>query len=253
MAVRLLIMICGLKLVFGKHEGFIVGGDYVDSINDFPHVAALYVYHSDREGDNFCGSSILNQYILLTAAHCVINDVVKITAFVGSLDRGNGKLHRIDRYVQHERWDVPTDSNDIALVRLKTPLLFDETVKRVILMKTPPKVKVAEVAGWGTVDEVTNTDSNILKYTKQKLWTLKSCRIVLKDAPDGTICGGKNKAKKNFASYGDSGSGLIVNKNIIIGVGSFKVPEITTSLLVYTDVAYFYDWIFVESTRLACS
>ncbi|XP_063358191.1 trypsin epsilon-like isoform X1 [Cydia amplana] len=253
MAVRLLIMLCGLKLVIGEHEGFIVGGDYVDSVKDFPHVAALYIYHSEGEGDNFCGSSILNQKILLTAAHCLLDDVVKVTAFVGSLDKKMGKLHRIDRYQIHKRWDINTASNDIALVRLKKPLSLGTEVKRVILMKKPPKVKIAEVAGWGVTDEVNNIDTNLLKYTKQKLWTLKECRTVLPDAPDGTICGGENNVKKNFASYGDSGSGLIVNKNIIVGIGSFKVPETTTSLLVYTDVRHFYNWILVESRRLACS
>ncbi|XP_063358192.1 trypsin epsilon-like isoform X2 [Cydia amplana] len=253
MAVRLLIMLCGLKLVIGEHEGFIVGGDYVDSVKDFPHVAALYIYHSEGEGDNFCGSSILNQKILLTAAHCLLDDVVKVTAFVGSLDKKMGKLHRIDRYQIHKRWDINTASNDIALVRLKKPLSLGTEVKRVILMKKPPKVKIAEVAGWGVTDEDYESETELLKHTKQKVWTLNECRKVLPRAPKGTICGGEKNSKKDYASNGDSGSGLVVNKKIIIGIVSYKLTEVSRSLVVYTDAAYFYDWILVESRRLACS
>ncbi|XP_061707621.1 hypodermin-B-like [Cydia pomonella] len=252
MAVRLLIMICGLKLVIGKQEGFIVGGAYVDSVKEFPHVAALYTLYSEGEGDDFCGSSILNQKILLTAAHC-LDGVVKVTAFVGSVDWKKGKLHRIDRYQRHKQFDINTVSYDIGLVRLKQPLLLGKTVKRVILMKTPPKVKIAEAAGWGLTDEVNKIDTNLLKHTKQKLWTLQECRKVLPVAPNGTICGGEKNVKKNFLSFGDSGSGLLVNKSIIIGIGSFKFLKITNSLLVFTDVAYFYNWILVESRRVACS
>ncbi|XP_061707618.1 trypsin epsilon-like [Cydia pomonella] len=254
-----LIIICGLKFVIGKQEGFIVGGAYVDSLKDFPHVVALStIYHtfSEEEGqtteNNFCGSSILNQKILLTAAHC-LDDVVKVTAFSGSVDWKKGKLHRIDRYQRHKQWDPKTIINDIALVRLKKPLSFGETVKRVILMKNPPKAKIAELTGWGVTDVVYYKQSSILKHTKLKLWTLKECRKVLSMAPNGTICGGEKNAKKNFAFYGDSGGGLLVNKNIIIGIVSFGDQKPARSLGVYTDVSYFYDWILVQSRRLECS
>ncbi|XP_063529660.1 hypodermin-A-like [Cydia strobilella] len=249
-------IICGLKLVIGKQEGFIVGGDYVDSVKDFPHVAALSTIYSEGEdeerGEDFCGSSILSQNILLTAAHCLDN-VVKVTAFVGSLDWKRGKLHRIDRYQQHKQWGINTIGNDIGLVRLKKPLSFGKTVKRVILMKKPPKAKTAELTGWGATDVVDRNQYNLLKHTKLRLWTLEECRKVLTMAPNGTICGGEKKAKKNFAYYGDSGSGLLVNKNIIIGIVSFGNQAAARSLGVYTDVSYFYDWILVQSRRLACS
>ncbi|XP_061707984.1 trypsin eta-like [Cydia pomonella] len=251
MAVRLLIVICGLKLVIGKQEGFIVGGDYVQSVTDYPHVALLSIVKNDGS-ESFCGSSILNQIILLTVAHC-FDDVVRATALAGSLDRKKGKLYRIDRYRQHKQWQIKNVINDIALVRLKIPLSFGKTVKRVIVMKNPPKAIIAEVAGWGATDEDYLSETNLLKHTKQKLWSNKECREVLPKAPQGTICGGERRSKKDFASNGDSGSGLVVNKNFIIGLVSFKLNTVSRSLVVYTHVPYFYDWIFVESKRLACS
>ncbi|XP_063618173.1 mite allergen Der f 3-like [Cydia splendana] len=251
MALRLLSMICGLKLVIGEREGYIVGGDYVDSVTDFPHVAILWIAKPDGY-DCFCGSSILNQKILLTAAHC-FDDVVKVTALAGSLDRQKGKLHHIDRYKQHKQWERRTVTNDIALARLKKPWSFGKTVKRVILMRKPPQAKTAEVAGWGITDEDYYSETDLLKHTKQKVWTLKECRKVLPKAPEGTICGGEKKSKKDFASSGDSGSGLVINKKIIIGIVSYKITEVSRSLVVYTNAPYFYDWVLVESRRLSCS
>ncbi|XP_061707623.1 trypsin delta-like isoform X2 [Cydia pomonella] len=155
---------------------------------------------SVEEDDNFhCGSSILNEQILLTAAHC-LDDVVKVTAFVGSVDWTRGKLHRIDRYQRHKQWDLKTIINDIALVRLKKSLSLGKTVQRVILMKKPLKAKIADLAGWGASDIEDSNQKKLLKHIKQKLTTLIECRKVLPMAPNGTICGGEKKAKKNIAS-----------------------------------------------------
>ncbi|XP_047987198.1 granzyme B(G,H)-like [Leguminivora glycinivorella] len=250
MTVRLLVMICGLKSVVGVHEGFIVGGDYVDSVTRFPHVAVLSITrHDDSEAT--CGSSILNQQILITVAHC-FDDVIKVRIYVGNSDRRKGILHRINRYYQHKDWNPRKVINDIALARLKKPLSFGQTVKRIIVMRKPPKMKIAEVAGWGVTDEDYYSESHLLKHTKQKLWTLKECREILPRAPTGTICGGEKKAKNNFASHGDSGSGLIINKNILIGMVSYKVMEVSRSLVVYTHAPSYYDWIVKESRRLSC-
>ncbi|XP_047987197.1 trypsin Tyr p 3.0101-like [Leguminivora glycinivorella] len=257
MAVRLL-MICGLKFVIGKQEGFIVGGEYVNSIKDFAHVAAI-VFFEKNFGESFCGSSILNQKILLTAAHCLIT-AENITAHAGTLDKYKGNIRRVDRFKLHKQFHEKEFVNDMALLRLKKPLSLGKTMKRVILMKKLPKVKMAEVAGWGSINEEADTSPKRLKYTTQKLWTHKQCKKVLKipevpdyQLPNGTFCGGEMKAQGNYPSHGDSGSGLTVNKNRIIGIVSFKVPSLSRSLMIYTDVSYYYKWIKVESRRLACS
>ncbi|XP_047987196.1 chymotrypsin-1-like [Leguminivora glycinivorella] len=258
MAVRLLFMICGLKFVIGKQEGFIVGGEFVNSVNNFPHVAALVMSEEDSE-ETLCGSSILNQKILLTAAHCLIT-AVNITAHAGTLDKYKGNIHRVDRVKVHKQYDDFTVANDIGLVRLKKPLSLGKTMKKVILMKKPPKVKMAEVAGWGLTNIQTGVFPRLLKYTTQKLWTHKQCKKVMKfpevpdfRLPNGKFCGGEMNARGNYPSFGDSGSGLMVSKNIIIGIVSCSAPTISQSLMMYTDVPYYYKWIKVESRRLACS
>ncbi|XP_047987743.1 granzyme B-like [Leguminivora glycinivorella] len=250
MAVRLLFMICLLKFVIGKQEGFIVGGEYVNSIKDFAHVAYLELYGKKSEV-MVCGSSILNQKILITAAHCLVI-AVNITVYAGTLDKYKGNIHRVDRIKLHEQYDDETLANDIGLVRLKKPLSLGKTMKKVIIMKKPPKVKMAEVAGWGFISDNTR---EILKYTAQKLWNHKKCKkFIFPEVPDsnGKICGGEMKGQEDYASTGDSGNGLMVNKNIIIGIVCCAVSKSQT-LMVYTDVPYYYKWIKVASRKLACS
>ncbi|XP_063359010.1 trypsin eta-like [Cydia amplana] len=142
--------------------------------------------------------------------------------------------------------------NDIALCLLERPLSLGETVKRVLLLRQPPRTQTAVLTGWGAYEEIDYLESVQLKHSKQKVWTNNACRKVVKTAPNGTICGGELKAKGNFASRGDSGSGLLVNSNIIIGLVSFKNLKYSRSVVVYTDVAYYYTWIVRESKRLLC-
>ncbi|XP_047986841.1 hypodermin-B-like [Leguminivora glycinivorella] len=251
-AVGLLFLICSFKSILGKEEGFIVGGDFVKSIKKFPHVAFLTLQAADSQDEFICGSSILNQLILVTAAHCFDN-IATATASVGNVDREKGKVHRVASWQQHEKWDTVNINHDIALCRLQKPLTLGHTVKRVVLMKRPPKARIADLAGWGVTNEEDYSDTVMLKHTRQKLWTHAQCQRILHNSPRGTICGGESSAKGDFASSGDSGSGLLIGDNIIVGLVSYKDTSVSRSLVIYTDVPYFYDWISHTSKRLSCS
>lgn len=51
-------------------------------------------------------------------------------------------------------------------------------------------------------------------------------------------------------SRGDSGSALIINKYVQIGIVSYKTADY--SLVVYTNVSYFYNWIKRAALKLFC-
>lgn len=55
------------------------------------------------------------------------------------------------------------------------------------------------------------------------------------------------------SNSGDSGSGLIVRRHILIGIVSYKIPSKSVRLAMYTDVAYFYNWITKFSKKLYCN
>lgn len=134
-------------------EPFIVNG-YDAHISEFPYSANLYIRCKKKNGDmsgHICGSSIINQYLTLTAAHCTskCEEKIGITVYVGHEDWRLGASSTADSYRQHEDFDTEHLTNDIALVRLKTPLKFGSSVMRIALMENPPYREEAFVAGWG--------------------------------------------------------------------------------------------------------
>ncbi|KAI8428262.1 hypothetical protein MSG28_002479 [Choristoneura fumiferana] len=241
-----------------EFEGFVVEGDFA-KMKDFPHAALLYIEcreSSDNPTRYFtCGSSIINQDIVLTAAHCLENCAAKftiVTVHVGNREKKKGLPIKASGFKTHGKYNPRTISNDIALVKLKNRLVFGKKVRRVALMREPPYDETAEVAGWGWLNEDPRTESKYLMQASQKVWSRQSCMEIMGHIPEGTICGGALDAQ-SYVAPGDSGSGLIVRKYIQIGIVSYKVPSKSPRLAMYTDVAYFYNWIEKNSKKLYCS
>ncbi|XP_072936602.1 serine protease 52-like [Epargyreus clarus] len=228
-------------------ESFVVGGAPA-KIQYFGHSAFLSV------GNFVCGSSLLNQNVLLSAAHCFeeIDGRTQIWVTAGNSNKYRGAVRYGTKVALHGSYDEDTVSNDIALLYVKKPFVMGQYIKRVILMKSPPKSRVANVAGWGLTDERKQLNTDWLQYTEQKLWSRNECVRVLHTIPLGSICGGA-KFGNSYASAGDSGSALITDGYVQIGIVSFKKPEISRGLVVYTDVPFYYDWIKKTSQKLVCS
>ncbi|XP_063530027.1 hypodermin-B-like [Cydia strobilella] len=234
----------------GKHEGFIVGGDYVRNLSYFPW--AGYLTFLGYDGSYLCGSSILNQDILITAANCFpLTNIFEITATVGHVDTYQGYVYRVEVYKLHSKFNEVTMGHDIALCKLKKSLYFRNNVKRLILMERPPNERIAEMVGWGALEEITFKLTRLLKTAYQNLWTREVCNDVLYKLPEGTICGGEENGV-DFPSSGDEGSGLVIRRRIIVGVYSYKDIQVSRSLDIYTNVSHFYGWIVRNARRLKC-
>ncbi|CAF4787220.1 unnamed protein product [Pieris macdunnoughi] len=224
-------------------EGFVVRGDKAQ-IEYFAHSVFLSI--RDFGGAYVCGSSILNQKILLTAAHCFEScSASNVNAFVGNAHKSRGLKYRVSSFKIHENYDEDEIKNDIGLAVLERPLALGDNVKRVAILKSPPNKKLAIVAGWGLIDEEDGVRSSWLHSSNQKVWTLSECRRVLPGIPTGSLCAG-DTTETSYASEGDSGSALIINDYIQVGLVSFKRPDTTRGLVVYSNVSYFYNWIKLE-------
>ncbi|XP_063529588.1 trypsin epsilon-like [Cydia strobilella] len=226
----------------------VVSGTY-SKITQFPHSAflAIHIYT--------CGASILNQALLLTAAHCVYEhtDPEKYIAFVGHNVRQKGRKFGVLNFRIHENYHSKHIWNDIALLRLKKDLKFGRNVARVLLVPDPPYDERASVAGWGVTEVGGSSISDFLMHVRQKVYKRKACALIgLKRVPRGTICG-EHKHKKGHPEEGDSGSALVVRGYIQIGIVSFNRPDVSTTNTVYTDTGYFYKWIKENARKLYCS
>ncbi|XP_061385926.1 mast cell protease 1A-like [Danaus plexippus] len=232
-------------------EGRVVRGDVV-SIEEFPYSAFLLM--GRERGSFICGSSIINQRILLTAAHCIeiCNPKCKNgAAFVGNEQKRMGIKMTITFAKYHPRYRTNRVHFDIGLALLSRSIKFGKFVKRVAISRRPRIKSVADIAGWGLVDEINKLSTDYLHHITQKVISYSDCKAYISNIPPGSFCAGEIKSRQ-FASEGDSGSALIINKYTQIGIVSYKRPDISASLIVYTNVSFYYDWIKQTSRKLYC-
>ncbi|KAJ8350849.1 hypothetical protein SKAU_G00259790 [Synaphobranchus kaupii] len=75
----------------------------------------------------FCGGTILSEYFILSAAHCM-NQTRSFYVIVGEFDRdakeGTESVHNVDEVFTHRYYVPETYHNDIALIKLRTPIRF---------------------------------------------------------------------------------------------------------------------------------
>ncbi|XP_026314433.1 serine protease 52-like [Hyposmocoma kahamanoa] len=240
-----------------KFEGFIVGGRFAN-IEDHPHSAYLSIQCLQETFEEFaCGGSILNQVMLLSAAHCFADcrPGTKITVAVGDANKNRRKFFEVTTFTVHPQYDNLVMKNDIALAMLAKPLVFSQAVKRVILSQVSIYDQPAMQAGWGVTDEKRNTNTIFLKTTRQKVYSRNECKFILPHLDLGFICGTGYKKETDFgyAAVGDSGSALVVRGYIQIGIVSHKITRVSTSLIIYTEVPYFYKWILAATKTLFCT
>jgi len=105
-----------------------------------------------------CGGSILDETTILNAAHCVrgVNaNSMQVVAgeYSRSQDSGDEQIRSVSRTVAHGSYNQNTYVNDISIIKLSSPLVFNSMVAPVNLPPAgfdPPVGTVATVSGWGT-------------------------------------------------------------------------------------------------------
>ncbi|EAT42907.1 AAEL005616-PA [Aedes aegypti] len=104
-----------------QHElGKIIGGHKVE-VTQFPYQLSLRSYDN-----HICGASIISTYWALTAAHCVFpqRELRTITLVAGASDRlQGGRIQNVTRIVVHPEYNPATFDNDVAVLRVKIPLI----------------------------------------------------------------------------------------------------------------------------------
>ncbi|KAJ8410513.1 hypothetical protein AAFF_G00194170 [Aldrovandia affinis] len=81
----------------------------------------------NEEDIGFCGGTVINEYFILSAAHCM-NQSRSFYIIVGEFDRevtdGNEAIHKVEQVLTHRRYVPDTFHNDIALIKLQKPIRF---------------------------------------------------------------------------------------------------------------------------------
>lgn len=242
-----------------KNEGTrIVGGTPVTP-GTWPWLVAIGQY-GQYHNLPYCGSSIINDQWLLTAAHCFTDQepVCEYSIRAGATDwKEDPEGHAQDRQVvgiyRHPKYDHITRVHDIALLKLDEPLILNpqSSVNAICLPSTGRSVPIGTdlfAAGWGLHKEnVSNGNYYIANEVRLPLigYNTEPCGEYGIPEP-GMVCAGYTNEGKDTCQ-GDSGGPLIYLKDGIrfqLGVTSFGKGCATKGYPgIYTDVGQYLDWI----------
>ncbi|EYB86935.1 hypothetical protein Y032_0271g902 [Ancylostoma ceylanicum] len=95
----------------------IIGGS-IAATSEYPWQAVLVSYDSAESG-MICGATVVDEYWILTAAHCVVSPPERSYIFTGLTSLSNPQhTHRVEKFVVHPGFDANLIINDIALAKV---------------------------------------------------------------------------------------------------------------------------------------
>ncbi|XP_078507128.1 trypsin-like [Lissotriton helveticus] len=152
----------------------------------------------------------------------------------------------VEKAIPHSGFNRQTYENDIMLLKLATPAVYNEYVRALPLPTScVPEGTDCVVSGWGTLSSPEDTFPDVLQCLNVKTVSQAVCAKAFPDdvIADGMLCAGVLEGGKD-SCQGDSGGPLVCN-NQLAGIVSWgHLPcGAPGKPGVYTKICKYLEWI----------
>ncbi|XP_035729180.1 serine protease 53-like [Vespa mandarinia] len=232
------------------HRVFILGEAKKASIKDYPYHVSV-----QKSGKHICSGALIYESWILTAASCVFNSKtsdIKIRVRSESLIK-NGNNLDINNIVIHNQFDKYINVNDIALIRLKMPVMFGQNLQPIGLPENADYFikdnTTSFVTGWQRKSFQRISIEPELSVISVMTVNQKRCASFMpsyKPLSEKMLCAG-NMTKGVETCQGDLGAPLMVDQ-MLIGILSYGLGcETMLHPGVYTRISNYLEWIASNS------
>ncbi|KAG6440698.1 hypothetical protein O3G_MSEX001385 [Manduca sexta] len=238
----------------------ILGGEEA-SLGEFPHMVALGFDNGGGEYRFDCGGSLISNYYVLTAAHCIDTadreppSVVRAGVVnIGGPAWDDETDYRVAETILHPNYTRREKYHDVALLRLDRPVQFSSTLNAVCLFSSNenPTSKLT-ITGWGRTSNTRDIKSTKLLKADVVVVPSDKCgesytnwRKLPHGISQEMMCAGDPKGVRDTCQ-GDSGGPLqLMEKDglyRLVGVTSFGRGCGSYVPGVYTRVSNYLGWI----------
>ncbi len=194
---------------------------------------------------SFCSTTKIANSWLLTAAHCLDNDVGGVTLTPGIVrfylgpDANNpapGSLHEVDGFYIHPNYNSSTNLNDIALVHLTTPVSGTNYALNSTAMSGSWVGTNLDYVGYGVNDGINETGGGVRRHGVIPVSQVNT-RTYLSNAASVGVCFGDSGGP---GLYQSGATWYVVGVNSTVGNSSGD-PCLGTGN--HTRVDYYAGWI----------